>query len=207
MQVTKLIIVLLIFFAALFFIGKIMWEQELKYATPTPVPEQYVPVPLHQKLDLAAAVFQKSDKPKHLHFYNPNCPCSKFNLPQFASLVRKYSKELDFYIVIPAEEDVEKVSAAFEQVVAVVADPNEKLAKACGVYATPQAVLVDKDGKLYYRGNYNKSRYCTAVASNYAQFAIDSLLASKPAPHFGNLAITAYGCELSKKSWSFLNIP
>ncbi|AHM58716.1 hypothetical protein D770_02220 [Flammeovirgaceae bacterium 311] len=183
-----------------------MWEQELKYASPTPVPEQYVPVPVHQKPDLDVGVFQKSDKPKHLHFYNPYCPCSKFNLPQFTSLVKKYSKKIDFYVVVPTEEDVETIAAAFGQEVTVVTDPDEKLAKACGVYATPQAVLIDDEGKLYYRGNYNKSRYCTAASSNYAQFAIDSLLAHKPAPHMGNLAITAYGCELSKKSWFSLNI-
>ena len=38
---------------------------------------------------------------------------------------------------------------------------DSSLAKACGVYSTPQAVLIDNNQNLYYRGNYNRSRYCT----------------------------------------------
>ncbi len=59
-----------------------------------------------------------------------------------------------------------------------------------------QAALIDPDGRLYFRGNYNKSRYCTLKNSNFARMAIDSLLAGAPAPGLGELATKSYGCEL-----------
>lgn len=201
MNVFKSAVVILIFAAALLSIGKVFWEQELKYTKPTPVPKEYNPVPVDQVLALDIVPFQKSEKPKHLHFYNPDCPCSKFNLSHFTSLVKEYNKEINFYIVIPSDEHLQEVTEQFNKTIPVIADPEKKLAKACGVYSSPQAVIIDNDGKLYYRGNYNKARYCTNISSNYAQLAIDSLLENKPAPHLGILSTTAYGCELGKKSW------
>lgn len=201
MNVIKSAFVILIFVAALLSIGKIFWEEELKYTRPTPVPEEYVPVPVSQVIDVDMLSFQKSNKPKHLHFYNPECPCSRFNLSHFTSLVAKYKDAIDFQLVIPSEEHLEEVAAEFNYTIPVIADEGDILANACGVYSTPQAVLIDTNGQLYYRGNYNKSRYCTEVSTNYAQLAIDSLLADKPAPSLGALATTAFGCELNKKSW------
>ena len=52
------------------------------------------------------------------------------------------------------------------------------------------------DHNLYYRGNYNKTRYCTDAESNYAQMAIDSLLKQNNSPSFNALALRAYGCSL-----------
>ena len=73
---------------------------------------------------------------------------------------------------------------------------DSSLASSCGVYSTPQAVLLDINNTLYYRGNYNKSRYCTDRKSNYAQMAIDSLLAHRGEPVFNQYALKAYGCSL-----------
>ena len=73
---------------------------------------------------------------------------------------------------------------------------DTSLARACGVYSTPQAVLIDASHTLYYRGNYNRSRYCTDQKTNYAKMAIDSLLAQQQQPAFNQYALTAYGCSL-----------
>ncbi len=75
-------------------------------------------------------------------------------------------------------------------------DAEGEIAAKCGVYSTPQAVLIDSKSQLYYRGNYNRARYCTDRKSNYAQMVIDSLLAQKTAPDFGLNATQAYGCGL-----------
>jgi len=73
---------------------------------------------------------------------------------------------------------------------------DKEIAVSCGVYSTPQAVIIDPDNKLYYRGNYNKSRYCTLKSSNYAQMAIDSFLVNCTKPVFAESATKSYGCQL-----------
>ncbi|MEJ0032811.1 MAG: hypothetical protein WDO15_21695 [Bacteroidota bacterium] len=70
------------------------------------------------------------------------------------------------------------------------------VAAAVGVYSTPQAVVINTKSDLYYRGNYNKSRYCTDKRSNYAEQAIVSLLNDSPTPDFGPMALRAYGCTI-----------
>jgi hypothetical protein len=72
------------------------------------------------------------------------------------------------------------------------------IASSCGVYSTPQAVIIDTDHKLYYRGNYNRSRYCTEKKTEYARMALDSLLHHNPNVIFDQFALKAYGCELPK---------
>ena len=70
------------------------------------------------------------------------------------------------------------------------------LPAACGVYSTPQAVLLDTHRRLYYRGNYNQSRYCTDEKTSYAKIAIEGLLHAQSRLAFGQLALRAYGCSL-----------
>jgi hypothetical protein len=86
-----------------------------------------------------------------------------------------------------------------EKDIKIVVDKNEKLAKACGVYSTPQAALIQSSNKLYFRGNYNRSRYCVDKNSNFVQMALDSLMASKEPPHFIELATQSYGCSISQE--------
>lgn len=203
MKHIRIIFVVGTFVFSIFVIGMIFWEQELQYVQPTPIPEGYKSVPVNRIIDQNLLPFQKSEKPKHLHFYNPHCPCSKFNLAHFSSLLKTYSDQIDFYIILPSDENYEQVVKEFDHQLPVIIDKEEKIAKACGVYSTPQAVLLDKEGKLYYRGNYNKARYCTNISTSYAELALDALLAGKPAPVFGLLSTTAYGCELNKKNWLF----
>jgi hypothetical protein len=181
-------------------IAALFWQQELQYTRPTPVPAYYVAVWPGQRV-VVPAPSGTDCKPLLLHFFNPDCPCSRFNLKHVKQLVKSYGKDVVFLAVVPASfaDRAEAIRHRYELPMPVVADGGEQLARACGVYATPQAALVDADGKLYYRGNYNKSRYCTTPHSNYAQMAIDSLLAGAPAPAFNDLATTAYGCELPTK--------
>lgn len=177
----------------------IFWYQESQYLLPTPIPSNYQLVAAGKAVHLPALPGIDNRKPLLLHFFNPDCPCSRFNIEHFRKLMSKYQGRLQFYAVLHTtdeNETAEKFQKKYELGIPVISNTDHRLAIACGVYATPQAAIIDQDGKLYFRGNYNKSRYCTDANSNFAQMAIDSLLASKPSPDFIELATTAYGCQL-----------
>jgi hypothetical protein len=181
-------------------IAFIFWYQELQYLLPTPVPKNYQAVLPNQIIEFDSALIPKQyAKPKLLHFFSPDCPCSRFNLKHFLSLNRKFSKEIDFYVVITKREDITSAQYMTERKIPIVVDKDEKLAKACGVYSTPQAALIQNDNKLYFRGNYNRSRFCTDMNSNFVQMAMDSLIARKDPPHFIELATQSYGCSISQE--------
>ncbi len=177
----------------------LFWYNEWRYSLPTPVPQNYSDVQLGQHINLAGVLAQNNGKPLLIHFFNPDCPCSKFNIPHFKSLAKKYGDKLDFAVVVinktshytPAE-----IKDKYGLDVPVVCDTT--LAATCGVYSTPQAAILDADGKLYYRGNYNRSRYCTDKNSEFVKMAIDSLLNNDTKPLFSQFALKAYGCQVSE---------
>lgn len=176
----------------------LFWYHDWKYSLPTAVPQNYVDVKVGQQINIDGQIAVAKGKPAFIHFFNPECPCSKFNVPHFNSLVRKYGKQIDFSVVVvnlnkDKSYTAEEIHNKFDITVPVSFDST--IAAKCGVYSTPQAVLIDTDHKLYYRGNYNRARYCTDTKSNFAQMAIDSLLNNNTKPVFSQYALKAYGCQ------------
>jgi hypothetical protein len=204
MRIVAVALILAVVFSA---IGAIFWHQELQYLLPTRLPPNYRVVSPNEviKFNDSTLIMQNYSKPKLLHFFSPTCPCSRFNLKHFLSLNKKYSKQIDFYIVIADPEKLKYAKKLIDTNMTILVDKKEKLAKACGVYSTPQAAIIQTDNKLYFRGNYNRSRYCTDKSSNFVQMALDSLLSLKKPPHFIELATQSYGCELNAEKDSLKN--
>jgi hypothetical protein len=181
----KNLIVSAVLAASFISILAIFWYQENQYLLPTPVPENYEAVNPGEFPNIDINKNNTDNKPVLLHFFNPDCPCSKFNIEHFRQIVSRYKDQIHFYAVLHTEDTQgakERFLARYELNIPVILDTDKKIAIACGVYSTPQAALITPQGQLYYRGNYNKSRYCTDANSNFAQMAIDSLL-RMPATH------------------------
>lgn len=174
----------------------LFWQQELVYRLPTPIPGDFVSVATGHRIQLPADVRLAGSKPVLLHFFNPACPCSRFNIRYFLTLVKQHRKDISFFAVVPANQDLTAAKEMLGGQVPVVPDSGQQLSRLCGVYSSPQAVLMDAKGVLYYKGNYNRSRYCTQKQTSYAEIAIESLLARNPTPGFDTLATRAYGCQL-----------
>jgi thiol-disulfide isomerase/thioredoxin len=193
--------ILLILWLTILFGGitYLFWKNEYKYTLPTPVPVNYKAVPIGAPIQLKGKLALTSGKPIFIHFFNPDCPCSRFNIPHIESLVKKYGDRMAFTIVVigkDADYTEKEIQDKFDLTVPVLFDKS--IADACGVFSTPQAVILDVNHKLYYRGNYNRTRYCADEKTNFAQIAIDSLLNKSPNPTFDKLALKAYGCVLPK---------
>jgi hypothetical protein len=175
----------------------IFWYQEAQYLKPTPVPVGYKVIKPQEFIRYDSALLpQQHLKPKLLHFFSPECPCSRFNLKHFQSLAQSYNREIDFYVVVDSDDKVEGAKSLIGVGVTIIVDRNKELANACGVYSTPQAAIIQTSNQLYFRGNYNQSRYCTNKESNFVQMALDSLVAGKRPPIFNELATVSYGCSI-----------
>jgi hypothetical protein len=197
MRVGALIGILIAVFGG---IVAIFWYQEIQYLLPTPVPKNYrVVLPSAIVKFDSVLIPQQSVKPKLLHFFSPECPCSRFNIKHFLSLNKKYRDAIEFYVVIADRKYLGSAQYMVGKNIPIVVDTDEKLAKACGVYSTPQAALIQHTNQLYFRGNYNRSRFCTNKNSNFVQMALDSLIAERAPPHFIEVATESYGCTISKE--------
>jgi Iodothyronine deiodinase len=192
MRKAIVIVCLLLLFGG---ITALFWYNEWVYSLPTTIPENYRPVDTGSVIDLAGK-FESGNKPLFLHFFNPDCPCSRFNITHFKTLVKQYGRDVDFGIVVLTAKGYTASQIQDKFGVRIPVSFDSSIAAACGVYSTPQAVLITAGHKLYYRGNYNKSRYCTDKSSNYAQIALEGLLHKVSPIVFDRLALTAYGCSL-----------
>jgi len=177
-------------------VGALFWYNELIYHLPTPIPENYKPVNNGTVIKLSSEFDSDRGKPVFLHFFNPDCPCSRFNIANFKALVKQYGTQVNFVVVVINNKDytAKAIQDKFDLNIPVLFDAS--LATACGVYSTPQAVLLDAQHTLYYRGNYNQSRYCTDEKTSYAKIALNGLLHDHARLVFSLLALKAYGCSL-----------
>src|SRR5262245_36354910 len=66
------------------------WYQDWRYSLPTPQPPDWHPSaigsPVHWPATVPAAALSHPSRPLFLHFFNPDCPCSRFNLEHVRSL-------------------------------------------------------------------------------------------------------------------------
>ncbi len=181
-------------FVLMLIVGSFFWFNQLVYSLPTPVPVGYKSVPAGSKIDLQIPLKFETGKPLFLHFFNPDCPCSRFNIREFKSLVQDHEDDLNFIVVMMSDKAYtpEEIQKRFDISVPVIKDTD--IAKSCGVYSTPQAVILEPGNKLYFRGNYNKTRYCTDEETRYAKMAVNNLLLNNE-NKLEPLAFKAYGCS------------
>ncbi len=183
---------------ALAILGRVYWVQEIQYLLPTPVPADLHEVAIGDTLPSLAAY--SDGKPLFIHFYNPDCPCSRFNVKDFEKMVHRYGDQFSFIAFIQAEENDPKSLTKFISKhslgIPVYLDVNGQVAEMLGVYATPQAVILDANNVLYYKGNYNRARFCSSRETAFAEIALNNFIEGKAAPIIPEVAYQAYGCTL-----------
>lgn len=193
MRIIGGLFLLLAIFSAVIFL---FWQQEIQYLQPTPKPEGLTQIPLGKPVAVPNLPGLQTGKPVFIHFYNPDCPCSRFNVSEFHRMVRKYNEEVQFYGIIQTDEQQARQYYREELGVPVILDTKGAIADRYGIYSTPQALLIDTASNLFYKGNYNKARYCTSRNTRFAELAIQAQLNNEPLPEFHPLAYQAYGCQL-----------
>jgi hypothetical protein len=175
----------------------VFWYEDMRYSLPASIPVNYQPVAVGATVTLPASM--PVGKSYFLHFYNTDCPCSRFNARHIQTLIGQYSDSLSIIVVVDSKKSERNAKKEFGNTTTIMIDDGT-VAKNCGVYSTPQAVIVDKKGALYYRGNYNSSRFCTTRATNFAELSLIALINNQPPPLFGIDATQSYGCELEQSS-------
>jgi hypothetical protein len=178
-------------------IAWVFWWQDLRYALPTPRPAGLEQPPTGATF----ADLVSDERPTLLHFFNPDCPCSRFNLTHLRRLTRDFAGRVRFVAVLSLETDANpsatlKSFSAWHLDAEPLLDPGGRLAARLGVFATPQAVVLGRDGRLIFRGNYNAGRYCVDPRTEFARLALLAAVEGTPLPEFPPVATTAYGCEL-----------
>lgn len=185
-------------------IGATFWLQNWQYSLPTPRPVALTQPSLGSTLQLPHANLligsrgEVTDRPILLHFFNPACPCSRFNAPHLQELLNQFEDQVTIIAVLEADDPLQARDdfAAWQLDCPAMIDSGGEIAHSIGVYSTPQAVVLDRQGRLYYRGNYNLSRYCVSPETEFVRLALEACTRGQPLPTFPAAAMIAQGCPL-----------
>lgn len=131
--------------------------------------------------------------PTVLHFWNPECPCSRFNEPSVKRMA-EVNPEVRFVLVIEEAELTAKLREKVETTFPfpAVHDADGAIAKAFGAFATPAACLLDAEGRVQFMGTYLATAYCSSQQTDAVQVALAAMLSGKDAP----ASAPAYGCAI-----------
>lgn len=131
-----------------------------KSAPPTPRAVTYAAPIRGERLDLPAVAHAvplgDGVAPTMLHFYNPRCSCAPAAIEHLASMISGNRDGARFAAVVDPRDGA--VALARRQLaflgITVIPDPGGAIARACGVDSTPEAVVFDAEGRLFFRGGY-----------------------------------------------------
>jgi thiol-disulfide isomerase/thioredoxin len=172
-------------------IGIAFYYQDWQYSLPTKRPASYHAVALGSQVQAIKA----ETMPVVYHFSGTDCPCSEFVIPHLRALAKKHQGKIRFVFVEEGfADEAEGLPHALKGLAYYQFDSTKSLARRLGVYGTPVAAVVDGQGKLYFTGNYNRSRYCQDPSTEYVRMALDSLAAGKK--HVQIKAPPVKGCAI-----------
>ncbi len=137
--------------------GAVFWYQDARYSLPTPKPPTLATVPVGTRIILPASFKLSSphdSRPLLLHFFNPDCPCSRFNAAHIRALRLRFGNQVRFAAIaqmssvatVPpaqlAESATTSATRLFGPGIETLVDDHGEIAAACGVYSTPQAAIL-----------------------------------------------------------------
>lgn len=137
---------------------------------------------------------QVADPPTVLHFWDPDCPCSRFNQSHVRQLAEHYRAAGVRFLVLDrrtaAPLDPQRLEASFGPDVAAFAG-RELVAGELAIPASPAAAVFDGTGRLAYFGPYSEGAACLAGNGDFVERTLDKLLAGERPREMNT---TAFGC-------------
>jgi hypothetical protein len=126
----------------------------------------------------------KQKMPTAFVFIGCRCGGTNAYAPRMKDLAAAYGKLVQFVFVYPNRSDSAADQEAFHRSYGVTSaridDRGAKIAQLLGVARTSELILVDKKGRLAYRGSLDDSRNDPAmITKHYAKTAIEEVLAGK----------------------------
>jgi hypothetical protein len=170
-------------------IGCTFYVQDYRYSLPTPRPIGFVGPTLNKAIPVPHA----DGRPTLLCFASPDCGCSRFNQDHLWELSREFGSSVRIIEVIEGPNSDGLTSPGETWI-----DSTGEFARKCGIYSTPQAVVLNQRGILAFSGNFNSTRFCADPQSQFVRIALEAVVARQPIPRMPLSATTPYGCAIPR---------
>jgi len=135
-------------------------------------------------------------------FTRTDCPISNRYAPEVRALCERFELQgVAFYLVYvdPREtsDSIRAHLAEYEYPCAALRDPQHALVAATGATVTPEAVVIDRDGQIKYRGRISDQHVALGTSRSWASRhdlaeAIEATLAGRPVAEPVTKAVGCY---------------
>ena len=178
------------------------WEWAGRDSPPADVVPLGATVGMLALTDLGGRAYVVADHGEHaatvIWFWSVLCPCVEECEERLRALATRYQpRGVRLLVVHPIDgdsaADIEEKRTRLGSPYVVHRDPKGTLARRLGITNSGSVVVLDREGRLRYRGAFDDDLYAPKVA--HAANALDALLAGKDVP-LAEVAPT-YGCLYS----------
>ena len=114
---------------------------------------------------LAMSLHSPAQKVLHVSvFVAEECPVCNYMGKPVSTIASKYQDRVDFHAVFPFKNSNYKTSQLFKEqyemlIFETLLDKDHRITKQLGASVTPEAVITDDTGAVYYRGRINRAYY------------------------------------------------
>lgn len=134
-----------------------------------------------------------------VHFWDPDCPCSRFNEVHVKKIISDYAeKNVKFTIVVGGSNEAERkqrqilAQNVFNHIAVKEIRSDWPMHK--GPPSSPAVGVVNSDGELVYFGPYSLGARCAPDKGQFVEKVLDGLYASKKSANKKQLNTLAVGC-------------
>lgn len=129
--------------------------------------------------------FLKDGNAKVLVMMAPDCPLCRNYTVYFKEMIENYGDAIDIYGVIPgtfySKHEVDSFLTYYDLEMDILYDPKFKLTRKLKATITPEAYLLDGDGKILYQGLVDNwlgelGRRRQIITEHYLHDAVDSYM-------------------------------
>lgn len=122
-----------------------------------------------------------------IHFWNPNCRCSRFSQEHVEEVMSTYVKQgIEFIVAVPAQRLVERALETFPEASnAIVVNQTAGL-------SSPSAIVFDAQNTLVYFGPYSDGAFCASGDSAPVELMLDDVVSQDAVTPWLNLS--TFGC-------------
>ncbi len=109
-----------------------------------------------------------------IHFFDSNCPCTRFNTPHVQDLIEQYQKQsIRFRILVPDASQLTEARQLFPQVRIDVAARQDRPP------ASPAALVLSSQHGAEYMGPWSPGAVCNSRSGDYVAQVLDQLVEGK----------------------------
>ncbi len=146
---------------------------------------------------LDSLVVGRENKPIWINAWRYGCPCSADREKEVKQLAYEFQDRFELVHLLSVgfskEEEVMKEWDKKGIPGRVIIDSDGKTALKLGLWAAPTALVLNKEGKVVFRGSYNIARSCFEDSSAYGKMALSAASKHKM-PQVQE--VPSYGCSI-----------